>query len=182
VIRTGAPCWSIESACPGYQRLRSAPSTRLRDRAPTRRHVRIWKTETYKGAKVTTYKVRWQTGGTKRWKKPFRAKVQAASFEAELRSAASRGEAFDLTTGQPVSWGRVGDNLSWYDFCVSYVDMKWKDSSAHHRANIAWALVTVMPAMLATDRGKPDGLAMRTALRQWDSTPSSVVTAQTVTP
>ena len=24
--------------------------------------VRIWKTETYKGAKVTTYKVRWKTG------------------------------------------------------------------------------------------------------------------------
>ena len=129
--------------------------------------VRIWKTEIYKGAKVTTYKVRWQTGGTKRWKRPFRTKAQAASFEAELRSAASRGEAFDVTTGQPVSWGRIGDNLSWYDFCVSYVDMKWKDSSAHHRANIAWALVTVMPAMLATDRGKPDGLAMRTALRQW---------------
>jgi integrase len=63
--------------------------------------------------------------------------------------------------------GRVGDSLSWYDFCVSYVDMKWKDSSAHHRANIAWALVTVMPAMLTTDRGKPDALAMRTALRLW---------------
>ena len=128
--------------------------------------VRIWKTETYKGAKVTTYKVRWKTG-TKPRKRPFRTKAQAASFEAELRSAASRGEAFDMTTGQPLSWGRIGDNLSWYDFCVSYVDMKWKDSSAHHRANIAWALVTVMPAMLATDRGKPDALAMRTALRQW---------------
>ena len=128
--------------------------------------VRIFKIDIYKGARVTTYKVRWQTG-TKRWKRPFRTKAQAASFEAELRSAASRGEAFDLTTGQPVSWGRIGDNLSWYDFCVSYVDMKWRDSSAHHRENIAWALITVMPAMLATDRGKPDGLAMRKALRKW---------------
>lgn len=45
--------------------------------------------------------------------------------------------------------------------------MKWRDSSAHHRENIAWALITVMPAMLATDRGKPDGLAMRKALRKW---------------
>jgi hypothetical protein len=98
--------------------------------------VRIRKTEIYKGAKVTTYKVRWKTGA-KAWKRPFRIKAQAASFEAGLRSAASRGEAFDMTTGQPVSWGRVGDNLSWYDFCVSYVDMKWKDFSAHHRANIA---------------------------------------------
>ena len=66
--------------------------------------VRIWKTEIYKGAKVTTYKVRWKTG-PKRWKQPFRTKAQAASFEAELRSAASRGEAFDMTTGQPCLLG-----------------------------------------------------------------------------
>jgi integrase len=128
--------------------------------------VRIWRTEVYKGTKVTTYRVRWKTS-TKPWKRPFRTKAQAASFEAELRSAASRGEAFDITTGQPVSWGRAGESLSWYEFCVSYVDMKWKDSSAHHRANIAWALITVMPTMLATGRGKPEELAMRTALRQW---------------
>ena len=73
--------------------------------------VRIWKTEIYKGAKVTTYKVRWKTGA-RRWKRPFRTKAQAASFEAELRSASSRGEAFDITTGQPVSWSREGNNMS----------------------------------------------------------------------
>jgi integrase len=128
--------------------------------------VRIWKTEIYKGSKVTTYKVRWKTG-PRPWKQPFRTKAQAASFEAELRSAARRGDAFDTTTGRPASWGRSDNDTSWYDFCVSYVDMKWKDASAHHRANIAWALVTVMPAMLSTDRGKPDEIAIRTALRQW---------------
>jgi len=128
--------------------------------------VRIWKTEIYKGAKVTTYKVRWKTG-LRPWKQPFRTKAQAASFEAEIRSAARRGEAFDISTGRPVSWGREDNDMSWYDFCVAYVDMKWKGSSAHHRANIAWALITVLPAMLASDRGKPDGIAMRTALRQW---------------
>jgi hypothetical protein len=41
----------------------------------------------------------------------------------------------------PVSCGRADNDMSWYEFCVSYVDMKWKDSSAHHRENIAWALV-----------------------------------------
>ena len=129
-------------------------------------NVRIWKTEIYKGAKVTTYKVRWKTG-TKPWKHSFRTRAQAASFQAELRSAANRGEAFDMITGQPVSWGRVGDNLSWYDFCVSYVDMKWKHSAGKRRATIAWALVTVMPAMIATSKSKPDDKAMRAALRQW---------------
>ena len=68
--------------------------------------VRIWKTEIYKGAKVTTYRVKWKTG-PRRWKQPFRTKAQAASFEAELRTAARKGEAFDITTGRPVSWGRA---------------------------------------------------------------------------
>jgi len=115
--------------------------------------VRIWKTEIYKGAKVTTYTVRWKTG-PRPWKQPFRTKAQAASFEAELRSAARKGEAFDITTGRPVSWGREENDMSWYEFCVSYVDMKWKGSTAHHRENIAWALIRVMPAMLASDKGK----------------------------
>ncbi len=53
------------------------------------------------------------------------------------------------------------------DFCLSYVDMKWKGASAKHRANIAWALVTVTPAMFASDKGKPADKAIRSALRQW---------------
>ncbi len=112
----------------------------------------------------------------------FRTKAQAASFEAELRSAARKGEAFDITTGRPVSWGRAGNDMSWYEFCVSYVDMKWKGSSAHHRENIAWALIRVMPAMLASDKGKPDGMAMRTALRKWRSIRSNAATARTMLP
>ena len=128
--------------------------------------VRIWKTETCKGKRSTTYKVRWKAGPRPR-KLTFRTKAQAASFEAELRSAARRGEAFDITTGRPVSWRREDNDMSWYDFCVSYVDMKWKHSAAKRRASIAWALVTVMPAMVATSKGKPDEKATRTALRQW---------------
>lgn len=57
--------------------------------------------------------------------------------------------------------------MSWYDFCVAYVDMKWKSASGKHRANIAWALVTVMPAMLATDNSKVAEKKVRTALRKW---------------
>ena len=66
--------------------------------------VRIWKTEIYTGAKVTTYRVKWKTG-PRRWKQPFRTKAQAASFEAELRSAARRGEAFDIGTGRRMHSG-----------------------------------------------------------------------------
>lgn len=129
--------------------------------------VRIYKMEIYRGAKVTTYKVRWKTGQIAPWKEPFRHKAQAESFEAELRSAARHGEAFSTRTGRPVSWGRQANSMSWYDFCVAYVDMKWKHSAAKRRASIAWALVTVMPPMIATAKGAPDAKSMRRALRQW---------------
>ena len=62
--------------------------------------VRIWKTKIYKGGRSPPTK----SGGRpdpRPWKQPFRTKAQAASFEAELRSAARRGEAFDITTGRP---------------------------------------------------------------------------------
>jgi integrase len=53
-----------------------------------------------------------------------------------------------------------------YGFCVSYVDMKWKHSAGKRRAAIAWALITLMPAMITISKGRPDDKAMRAALRQ----------------
>jgi integrase len=129
--------------------------------------VRIWKTSVYRGKKVTTYTVRWVTGNVSPWNEPFRTSAQAESFRSALMSAAKTGEAFRLDTGRPVSWGRQESSMSWYDFCVAYVDMKWKHSAAKRRATIAWALVTVMPPMLATAKGAPEPKKMRRALRQW---------------
>jgi hypothetical protein len=59
--------------------------------------VRLWKMETYHGARVTTYRVRWTTDG-KPWGQSFRSKAQAVSFEASLRSVASKGR---LSTPRP---------------------------------------------------------------------------------
>ena len=129
-------------------------------------NVRVWRTEIYKGAKVTTYKVRWIVGH-REWKEAYRNSAQAESFRSSLLAAARKGGAFDINTGRPVSWGREENDVSWYDFCVTYVDMKWKHSAGKRRATIAWALVTVMPAMIAASKGKPDDKAMRAALRQW---------------
>lgn len=129
-------------------------------------NVRVYKTDTYCGKTVNTYYVRWKVGDKLR-KESHRKKAQADSFHAELLAAARRGEAFSLSTGRPVSWGRVDNEMSWYDFCLSYVDMKWKGSSGKHRANVAWALVTVTPPMLAAGRGKPDDKEIRSALRRW---------------
>ena len=66
--------------------------------------VRVYRTEVHKGAKVTTYKVRWKTGG-RLWKEGFRNAALADSFRSSLLTAARKGEAFSLSTGRPVSLG-----------------------------------------------------------------------------
>ena len=48
--------------------------------------VRVYRTEVYKSAKVTTYKVRWKTGG-RLWKEGFRNAALADSFRSSLLTA-----------------------------------------------------------------------------------------------
>lgn len=146
--------------------------------------VRIYKTEVYKGKKITTYYVRWKVG-KQLWRKPFRNAAQADTYRGEIQAAARKGEAFSLLTGEPVSWSRAArPDMSWYSFACRFVDMKWKSASAKYRADIARALTAATPAMLAGERGKPDDLALRTAMRRWgfntkqrDKAPAAVADA-----
>ena len=75
--------------------------------------VRVYRTEVYKGARVTTYKVRWKTD-RRLWKEGFRNAALADSFRSSLLTAARKGEAFSLSTGRPVSWKRDESSLTWY--------------------------------------------------------------------
>ena len=128
--------------------------------------VRIWAIETYRGAKVTTYTVRWKVG-PRPWKRSFRIVAQADSFRAELLAAARRGEAFAIETGLPASWRRDNLAVSWYDFTCSYVDMKWKPASAKYRRAIAQALAAALPAMVKPSAGKPSDPDIRRAVLGW---------------
>lgn len=74
--------------------------------------VRVYRTEVYKGAKVTTW-VRWKAGH-RLWRGGFRSAALADSFRSSLLTAARRREAFSLTTGRPVSWKRDESSLTWY--------------------------------------------------------------------
>ena len=77
--------------------------------------VRVYRTEVYKGAKVTTYKVRWKTAH-RLWKEGFRNAAHADSFRSSLLIAARKGEAFSLRTGRPASWdGWVDRDLVFAD-------------------------------------------------------------------
>lgn len=128
--------------------------------------ARVYRTEVYKGAEVTTHKVRWKVGG-RLWKEGFRIAAQADSFRSALLTAARKGEAFSLASGRPAAWERRKSDTTWYEFACAYVDMKWKLASAKYRKDIARALTTVTPAMLADTRERSDDASVRRALVRW---------------
>ncbi len=129
-------------------------------------NVRVYKTKIYKGARVTTYYVRWKVG-SREWKEPHRTIAQADSFRSSLLAAARNGEAFSLATGRPVAWKRAENDMTWYEFACAYADMKWKSASAKYRKDIARALTAATPAMIPQERGRPDDASIRPALLRW---------------
>ena len=128
--------------------------------------VRVYKTEIYKGAAVTTYWVRWKTGA-KTWKEAFRNAAQADSFRSSLLTATRNGAPFSITTGRPVSWQREEPSVSWYALTLAYTAAKWPYASPNHRRGIAEALTDATEVMLTRD-GCPHGREeIRRALRTW---------------
>lgn len=133
---------------------------------PITYEVRVWKTQVYKGRKVTSYIVRWKVDG-QRWTERFRSKTSADSFRAELLAATRKGEAFDTDTGRPVSMGRLNQVMTWYEFACAFADMKWPRVAATTRRTHAEALTTITTAMFKDERGKPDDKVIRSALCRW---------------
>jgi integrase len=62
---------------------------------------------------------------------------------------------------------RAQNQMSWFEFAVKYVDMKWPRAAAKSRAGNADTLATITPALLSTMRSKPDDRVLRRALTGW---------------
>jgi integrase len=134
--------------------------------AGTTYDVRVYRTDVYKGVKVTTYRVRWKAGH-RLWREGFRNAALADRFRSSLLTAACKGEAFSLTTGQPVSWSRDEFTLTWYDLTLEYTAAKWPYAAPNHRKSIAEALTDATEAMLVTDEPPYPVEDIRRALRTW---------------
>src|SRR5215471_4552927 len=129
-------------------------------------NVRVYRTEVYKGARVTTYKVRWKTGH-RLWKEGFRNAALADSFRSSLLTAARRGEAFSLSTGRPASWERKESTVTWYALTLDYTAAKWPYAAPNHRKSIAEALTDATEAMLVSEDPPYPVEEIRRALRTW---------------
>jgi integrase len=129
--------------------------------------VRFWNIRPNKGRRRTTYTVRWLVAA-REFNETFQNAALADARRSELLGFARKGIAFDRATGLPLPVLRkINESRTWYDLACEYVDHKWADSSAKHRASIADAMTTVTLALLRTDRGRPDLGTLRKALRGW---------------
>lgn len=128
--------------------------------------VRFWKTDVYRGARVTTYRVRWLVA-QKQFKESFRTAALAESFRAELMSAARRGEAFEVQSGRPLSMVRSIQDLNWYTFACEYMDMKWPMAAATYRRSISEALTAITVSLMDRGPAAPMGTLVRSALHGW---------------
>ncbi|MFD4977126.1 site-specific integrase, partial [Streptomyces sp. NPDC058424] len=128
--------------------------------------VKIYKILTYKGARKSTYTVRWMVAG-KRWREPFGTVALAEGFRSELITATGKGEAFVIATGLPVSHRSKSAAMSWYKFAVEYVDARWAQLGGNSRKNLAKTLTATTVALLRVKPAQFEPAAVRTALREW---------------
>lgn len=129
--------------------------------------VRLWKIESYKGQRGTTYSVRWTVAGV-RFRETFKTRALADSFRSGLVTASRKGEGFDSDTGRPISENRPRKSIRWFEFACGYMDMKWPGAAATYRRSLSEAL-TAITAALIDDRGsdRPDAALLRRALHRW---------------
>lgn len=83
--------------------------------------VRFWDVRRKRYRNVVAYEVRWVVAGKQR-SRSRRTRELAESFLADMRQAARRGEAFDVTTGLPVSVIQT-TAPTWLEFAQRYIDI-----------------------------------------------------------
>ncbi len=125
--------------------------------------VRIWKLEKYKGARRTTYTVRWVVEG-RAHRRTFATVKLAEAFRAELLTETRRGVPFQIAGGLPISLQAPEPERSWLAHAQDYVRVKWPAASARHRRGIAEALTDVTVAIIPTRESRPAERALRQAL------------------
>ncbi|MER5662423.1 tyrosine-type recombinase/integrase [Streptomyces mirabilis] len=127
--------------------------------------VKIWGVRK-RAAKRSSYDVRWSVA-SKVFSETFRTKALADHYRTKLMRAARDGEEFDDVTGLPDSMAEMKAKLTWYDFALKYLAMKWPHAAPNTRDGINESLTSVTIALLDDRPGRPSAPLIRQALRNW---------------
>src|SRR6266487_2878547 len=117
--------------------------------------VRFWKIE-IRPDRRSPYRVVWLVAG-QRFSQSFRTRALADSFRAQLVTSASKGEAFDVGSGQPLSLLRRRTDVSFLDHAREYVASAWDDVADKRRVSILETLTRVLPVVSRDLPGGPEG-------------------------
>ncbi|WP_188196782.1 tyrosine-type recombinase/integrase [Nonomuraea sp. SYSU D8015] len=114
---------------------------------------------------TSAYIARWRVAG-KQKSKSFRTKGLANAFMSDLRQATKAGEEFDIATGLPVSMlAHAACGPSFLEFAQAYVLRRWNTSAARTRETDAYALLTLIPALVAAAPRRPAAEELREVLK-----------------
>lgn len=115
--------------------------------------------------RANAFIARWRVAG-KGKSKSFRTKGLANAFLSDLRQAAKAGEEFDVATGLPVSMlAAEPEGPSFLEFGQAYVLRRWNSSAARTRETDAYALLTLISALVEDAPRRPAAEALREVLR-----------------
>lgn len=128
--------------------------------------ARIWSVHSYKGARGTTYRLKWRVGGV-RHQRTFPTRKLAETFRASLLVGSREGMPFHLSDGLPAAMRAKQLERSWLQHAMAYVDVKWPAASARHRKGIAEALTDITLAAMRVDDRSQDQTQLRAALYRW---------------
>lgn len=130
--------------------------------------VRLHGIRRHDRAKGATYELRWMVR-KKPKSKSFASRALAESFRSDLRAALNRGEAFDVSTGLPISLLPKDEEepVTWWQWSLQYVDIKWPHLAPRSRRSVAEALTTATMALTSRGPNAPSDQRMREALMQW---------------
>ncbi|MFJ9415064.1 tyrosine-type recombinase/integrase [Streptomyces sp. NPDC101227] len=127
--------------------------------------VEFWSIRSRKNRRKP-FELRWRVG-SRAHSKSYKTSTQADGRRSELLTALRKREQFDEDTGLPLGELEALNCPTWYEHAIEYTLMKWPQSAAKQRANIAESLAVVTPALVSTTRGVPDPKLMRHALHSW---------------
>ncbi|MET8961340.1 site-specific integrase [Streptomyces sp. NPDC004074] len=127
--------------------------------------VKVWGVRK-RDTKVPSYGVRWNVAGNV-FSESFRTKALAERYRAKLMTAMRDGEEFNTETGLPTSMDKKKAELSWYDFALRYLAMKWPHAAPNTRDGINESLTSVTVELLSERPGRPSDATIRRALRNW---------------
>ena len=77
-------------------------------------------------SKAKPWIVRWRVDGRFR-SRSFRTRAEADRYRSQLVAAATSGEAFDIDSGEPVTWGGSAGDLSVFEWAQRWLAEQWPE-------------------------------------------------------